>query len=201
MKLNIQKQNTPTTQVKPVRTRKTVIISLAALIGLTTGLVLINEFYNNYMVSYQTPIIIQSPIVITKREPVIIYKEVIIEATPSPTPVSKPVKQSFAITPSSRLQAHINAKPQVWEKIKAHFQDDAVVVGELLSRESSLEPTAINRTSKACGLGQALPCSKMPCDLTEEATDCQLSWVKDYITTRYGTPAKALAFHNQKGWY
>lgn len=73
-----------------------------------------------------------------------------------------------------------------------------VEYAELIFRESGFHPTSVNHLG-ACGLGQALPCAKMGCALTD--VDCQLNWVKNYVVRRYGTPSRALAFHDQKGWY
>ncbi len=70
---------------------------------------------------------------------------------------------------------------------------------ELIRRESTWNPYAINKSSGACGLAQALPCSKMGCELWDY--ECQIEWMLDYIDNRYGNPNKALDFHNLKNWY
>uniref|UniRef100_A0A6M3KCL7 Transglycosylase SLT domain-containing protein n=1 Tax=viral metagenome TaxID=1070528 RepID=A0A6M3KCL7_9ZZZZ len=70
---------------------------------------------------------------------------------------------------------------------------------ELITRESHWNPYAINSSSRACGLGQALPCSKMKCELWDY--DCQVKWVLKYIDNRYGNPTEALNYHNLKNWY
>lgn len=72
-------------------------------------------------------------------------------------------------------------------------------VAELQAREGGFDPGAINPTSGACGLPQALPCKKMKCSLTD--IDCQLDWQKEYISNRYGTAEKALQFRISNGWY
>ena len=60
--------------------------------------------------------------------------------------------------------------------------------------ESGNRTDAINPTSGACGIGQALPCSKLPCSLQDYA--CQDAWFTDYMTQRYGSWAKAWAYWN-----
>ena len=70
---------------------------------------------------------------------------------------------------------------------------------ELIAKESGFNPLAINPTSGACGLVQALPCSKMNCEL--EDIDCQLDWQWNYIANRYGTISKAMSFWYQNNWY
>ncbi|MBP6005861.1 lytic transglycosylase domain-containing protein [Candidatus Saccharibacteria bacterium] len=67
----------------------------------------------------------------------------------------------------------------------------------LVARESGWNQYATNPYSGACGLFQALPCSKMGgMELTN-----QLNWGLNYIASRYGNPSNALAFHNAYGWY
>ena len=84
------------------------------------------------------------------------------------------------------------------EKLKEMYTswEDAA---ELIARESSFDPGAINPSSGSCGLTQALPCKKMACSLTD--IDCQLNWQKDYIANRYGTVTEALKHQILKSWY
>lgn len=70
---------------------------------------------------------------------------------------------------------------------------------EVIAKESGFNPQAINVSSGACGLGQALPCEKMGCSLDD--LSCQMSWMNRYITSRYGSPSNALKFHRANGWY
>lgn len=70
---------------------------------------------------------------------------------------------------------------------------------ELIRRESNCNPNAVNPSSGACGIGQELPCGKSGCKLGDGA--CQVAWMKRYVTSRYGSFANAIAFHNAKGWY
>ena len=66
-------------------------------------------------------------------------------------------------------------------------------------KESGNNPGAINRSSGACGLGQALPCSKMGCSLSDYA--CQDAWFTNYMRSRYGTWANAKAFWLAHHWW
>jgi len=70
---------------------------------------------------------------------------------------------------------------------------------ELIAKESGFNPLAINKTSGACGLVQALPCQKLPCELKD--IKCQLNWQKGYIAQRYGTIENAYKFHTVNNWY
>lgn len=66
-------------------------------------------------------------------------------------------------------------------------------------KESGNNPGAINRASGACGLGQALPCSKMPCSLSDYV--CQDQFFTQYMLSRYGTWENAQAFWLSHNWW
>lgn len=66
-------------------------------------------------------------------------------------------------------------------------------------KESGNRTDAINKSSGACGLGQALPCSKLPCTLTDYA--CQDAWFTKYMQNRYGTWVNAKAFWLRSNWW
>lgn len=68
---------------------------------------------------------------------------------------------------------------------------------ELVQRESGWNPNAINPSSGACGLFQALPCSKMG----GMEIGNQIRWGLNYIAERYGSPSSALAHHDANNWY
>lgn len=69
----------------------------------------------------------------------------------------------------------------------------------IYQHESGNNPAAINASSGACGLGQALPCSKLPCSLSDYA--CQDNWFTGYMTSRYGTWEAAMAFWIAHSWW
>lgn len=67
----------------------------------------------------------------------------------------------------------------------------------LIMRESGCNPNAVNRSSGACGIPQALPCSKLG---TKDPIE-QIRWMQNYVVRRYGSWAGAVAFHNANNWY
>ena len=69
----------------------------------------------------------------------------------------------------------------------------------IYQKESGNRTDAINPSSGACGLGQALPCSKMPCTLQDYA--CQDQFFTQYMTNRYGTWSAAKQFWQAKHWW
>lgn len=77
--------------------------------------------------------------------------------------------------------------------------DDGSAKMFIYMRESGNNPGAINKSSGACGLGQALPCSKMPCSLSDYA--CQDNFFTGYMQNRYGTWENAKAFWLSHHWW
>lgn len=79
--------------------------------------------------------------------------------------------------------------------------EDTAAEGKMFiyMKESNNRPDAINPTSGACGIGQALPCSKMPCSL--EDYQCQDAFFTDYMKRRYGTWENAKAFWLKNNWW
>lgn len=69
----------------------------------------------------------------------------------------------------------------------------------IYSHESGNNPGAINPHGGACGLGQALPCSKMPCSLSDYA--CQDQYFTNYMLNRYGSWNNARAFWIANQWW
>lgn len=65
--------------------------------------------------------------------------------------------------------------------------------------EAGFNLYAINPSSGACGLMQALPCSKLHCNLSD--AQCQITSMVEYIKERYGTPSATWRFHISHGWY
>jgi len=65
----------------------------------------------------------------------------------------------------------------------------------LWNRESRWDYTADNPTSTAYGIPQMLNMSE------KTPMDRQIDLGLKYIKSRYGSPSKALAFHNRNGWY
>lgn len=69
----------------------------------------------------------------------------------------------------------------------------------IYDHESGNNPAAINPQSGACGLGQALPCSKLPCSLSDYP--CQDAWFSSYAVTTYGSWAGAYDFWLAHSWW
>lgn len=122
--------------------------------------------------------------------------EVVIQPTAVPTAVPTKVPN---YTPKGKTLVLMDRHPGLTGKIKATFGNDWLYGAELIAREASFNKLAINPSSKACGLAQALPCSKMKCELEDE--DCQLEWIREYVNQRYGGVKNAVLFHDKNNWY
>lgn len=69
----------------------------------------------------------------------------------------------------------------------------------LVMKESSWNPNAVNKSSGACGLAQALPCSKIGANWNDPVV--ALRWMDNYVKARYKSWHAAVAFHKANGWY
>lgn len=69
----------------------------------------------------------------------------------------------------------------------------------MVQKESGWNPNAVNKSSGACGLAQALPCSKVPGNPYNPIDS--LNWMNGYVNGRYGGWAGAYNFWNRNHWY
>lgn len=115
--------------------------------------------------------------------------------------VFKEIEIEKEYIPSANTIRIINNNPTVAGAIHKMFGKEWRQYAELIARESGFKPDAINPSSGACGLAQALPCSKMQCSLDMDGVDCQLNWIKGYVEQRYGNIEHALVFHDVMNWY
>lgn len=80
---------------------------------------------------------------------------------------------------------------------------DWQALDRLAEHESSWDPHAVNPTSGAYGIPQALPPEKMATageDWRDNATT-QVKWMISYCKERYGSTSQAWAFWQANGWY
>lgn len=66
------------------------------------------------------------------------------------------------------------------------------------SSKITWNPNAANPTSSARGIAQKMTSIHGPIEPTAEG---QIDWGLQYISGRYGSPSRALAFHQRNGWY
>lgn len=69
----------------------------------------------------------------------------------------------------------------------------------MVGKESGWNPNSVNKSSGACGLAQALPCSKVPGNPYNPVDS--LNWMNSYVNGRYGGWAGAYNFWIKNKWY
>ncbi|MEU9081009.1 transglycosylase SLT domain-containing protein [Streptomyces sp. NPDC048357] len=73
----------------------------------------------------------------------------------------------------------------------------------IINQESTWNYLAVNKSSGAYGLVQALPGSKMASAGADWRTNpaTQIKWGLNYMNVRYGSPCAAWTYHQANGWY
>ncbi|MEV0533905.1 transglycosylase SLT domain-containing protein [Kitasatospora sp. NPDC050463] len=108
----------------------------------------------------------------------------------------------------SQERAALNAKP-AYSGSPREIAAQIVPAGQLqcfsniVSHESSWNHLAVNASSGAYGLVQALPGSKMASAGSDWRTNpaTQIKWGLDYMNSRYGSPCGAWSFWQTHHWY
>ncbi len=79
-------------------------------------------------------------------------------------------------------------------------ESDFSALVSLWNRESGWNPNSYSSTG-ACGIPQALPCSKIAAAYGSNTWQNQVKWGLRYISGRYGSPSAAWANFQSVGWY
>ncbi len=129
--------------------------------------------------------------------------------TPKPTPTPEPSPSSVgssASTEEDTGQAEVSTPLYTgggssadWMTAAGIAQSDWGYVDYIVSHESGWNPNATNSSSGACGLVQALPCSKVPGNGYDPVDN--LRWGTGYAVGRYGSWAGAYAFWISNNWW
>ena len=146
------------------------------------------------------------PQVTTQPAPEPLQAPVVTEVVETPPPVvKKPAK------PIETPKPAITGSKAEWLAASNIAQSDWPTADWLIGKESGWNPCAYNPSqsdcgytgNRACGLAQALPCSKLRegagCKMTDAV--CQLNWANAYVNSRYNGWAGAKAHSEVKGWY
>ena len=91
-----------------------------------------------------------------------------------------------------------NGSHEEWMRAAGIAEENFPYVEFLVQKESGWNPNARNKSSGACGLPQALPCSKLGPNWNNPVV--ALSWMNGYVG-RYGGWAGAYAFWQAHHWY
>lgn len=86
-----------------------------------------------------------------------------------------------------------------WLRAAGIAESDWVYVDYIVNRESGWNPNAVNSSSGASGLVQALPCGKVPGSCFDPVDN--LKWADGYAKGRYGSWAQAYDFWVTNHWW
>ncbi len=118
--------------------------------------------------------------------------------TPKPAPVvAAPASSGGSV--AAVLYYTGGGAPAEWMAAAGISASDWAYVDYIVSKESGWNPNATNRSSGACGLVQALPCSKVPGNGYDPVDN--LRWGNGYAVGRYGSWADAYAFWTRNHWW
>ncbi|MFF4380084.1 transglycosylase SLT domain-containing protein [Kitasatospora sp. NPDC001547] len=109
----------------------------------------------------------------------------------------------------SQERKNLDSAPAAYSGTPQQIAAQIVPAGQLqcfsniVFRESSWNPLAVNASSGAYGLVQALPGSKMASAGADWRTNpaTQIKWGLNYMNTRYGSPCAAWSFWQAHHWY
>ncbi|MEU4015925.1 transglycosylase SLT domain-containing protein [Microbacterium sp. NPDC028030] len=118
---------------------------------------------------------------------------------PKPAPTVASSSKSGSSGGSSLPPYSGGGAPAEWMAAAGIAQSDWQYVDYIVSRESGWNPNATNSSSGACGLVQALPCSKVPGNGYNPVDN--LRWATGYATGRYGSWAGAYNFWTNNHWW
>lgn len=100
---------------------------------------------------------------------------------------------------NSGTKTTVSGNKQEWLAASGIPESEWWAVDSIVSRESSWNPNAVNKSSGACGLGQQLPCGKWPGAWNDPVAALKAQY--EYVKQRYGGYAQAVAFWNKNHWY
>ncbi|MFS0893609.1 transglycosylase SLT domain-containing protein [Microbacterium sp. 179-I 3D3 NHS] len=118
---------------------------------------------------------------------------------PTPPPAPKVAAKQGSSGGGGPLYYTGGGAPAEWMAAAGIAESDWGYVDYIVSKESGWNPNATNRSSGACGLVQALPCSKVPGNGYDPVDN--LRWASGYATGRYGSWAGAHAFWTRNHWW
>jgi soluble lytic murein transglycosylase-like protein len=118
---------------------------------------------------------------------------------PKPKPQAQPASTGGGSSAPSRPKYSGGGSKEQWMAAAGIASSDWAYVDYIVSRESGWNPNATNKSSGACGLVQALPCSKVPGNGYNPVDN--LRWGTGYASGRYGGWAGAYRFWSSHHWW
>lgn len=171
--------------------KKIILIILTIIVGLIGILVLISGLFNK-----KQPIILDD---ITTT----IELEIINTNIPrKQKKAKKVVKTTKKTTKKKVVKTASYSEYQSYAKSYGNYDDTQMsCLINLWNKESGWNPNSYNKKSGACGIPQALPCSKISKSEGLNDWKAQIRWGIKYINARYKTPCGAWNHFTKKHWY
>ena len=179
---------------------KAIILSIIIIIS---GALFISKLYIKSMINldedYRTN---TCPAFLTTNEPETTISSI---TTTTTTKVSKKVVKTTKKTTKARIQKVNTAGKETYinyaKEVGGYDDTQMSCLINLWNRESGWNPNSVNKSSGACGIPQALPCSKIKNKYGSNSWEAQIRWGIDYINSVYKTPCKAWNHFKSKNWY
>lgn len=112
----------------------------------------------------------------------------------------EPVKEVVVVGAKSRVAPYTGGgSKDEWLTAAGIPRDMWGYADSIVQKESGWNPNALNASSGACGLAQALPCSKVPGNPFNPVDS--LRWMNGYVNGRYGGWQGAYNFWQANRWY
>ena len=106
-------------------------------------------------------------------------------------------KKTYSKVKTSSKEAYYN-----YAREQGSYNDEQMsCLINLWNRESGWNPNSRNKSSGACGIPQAYPCSKIKKQQGSNDWKAQIRWGIGYINSVYGSPCKAWKHFQKKHWY
>ncbi len=125
------------------------------------------------------------------------------EKTGDPTSLAKPEAQPAAAPYSPQAAMTTSGARNIGRDLAANrygwTKNQWAALNALINSESGWNYKAVNPSSGALGIGQALG-HTLPPDYAENPI-VQILWMLQYVKKRYGDPVSAWAFKRAHGWY
>lgn len=174
-----------------MRNNKPVINGKLIILGILVGILLVvNSLSGNGVVKTTEKV---KDVVSTQIKEITSTTETTTKVTTTKKVTKKAVKKVATSTKSEYLS---------YAKQYGGYDDKEMQkLDYLWTRESNWNPNARNKYSGACGIPQALPCSKIKDQQGSNDWKAQIRWGINYIKNRYGTPSNAVKHFKNKGWY
>lgn len=131
-----------------------------------------------------------------------------IAAISASAPAPRIVKDSVVVKNTSPYRRGTASHNKWWAKryMKLKYgwgKQQYEAVKFIFEHESGWQQSAVNSSSGAYGIPQALPASKLAAFGSDWRTNpqTQIKWGLSYMKSRYGSPAKAYQFWTANHWY